>query len=177
MLSVPFPNDSVLGLPLLFGNLADVGVFEVEDVDRHREFGLGFEIDETKEVGERMERRPAEREEERLCRGLGDNAADDGGFNVEVMSILPPPSTARLCKADRRALSVRDWSAVGRAPGTEVIWIVPVSWAYEYRINSVLFGGKVVAKAVRGWGWYAYPLGGFEGWPNPMGGGRWLVWL
>jgi hypothetical protein len=52
---------------LLFGNLADVGVFEVEDVDRHREFGLGFEIDVTSEVGERRERRPADKDEERLC--------------------------------------------------------------------------------------------------------------
>ena len=60
------------------------------------------------------------------------------GFNVEVMSMLPPPSTARLCKANRRALSVCDWSAAGRAAGTEVIWIVPVSWAYEYKINSVV---------------------------------------
>jgi hypothetical protein len=52
---------------LLFGNFADVGVFEVEDADLHREFGLGLEIDETKEVGERMERRPAEKDEDRLC--------------------------------------------------------------------------------------------------------------
>ena len=50
---------------MLFGNLTDVGVFEVEDVDRHREFGLWFEIDETKEVGEIRERRPADKDEER----------------------------------------------------------------------------------------------------------------
>ena len=42
------------------------------DVDRHREgpaheFGLGLETEETKEVGERMERRPAENDDERLC--------------------------------------------------------------------------------------------------------------
>jgi hypothetical protein len=43
------------------------------DVDRHREgpaheFGLGLDIEETKEVGERMERRPEEKDDERLCR-------------------------------------------------------------------------------------------------------------
>jgi hypothetical protein len=31
-------------------------------------FGLGLEIEETNDVGERMERRPAEKNEERLCR-------------------------------------------------------------------------------------------------------------
>ena len=109
-------------------------MFEADDVDRHREgpareFGLGLEMEETKEVGERIERRPDKKDEERPCRSLGDNAADDGGLNVEVMPMLPPPSTARLCKANRRALSVCDCSEVRSAPGTGVIWIVPVSWA------------------------------------------------
>jgi len=61
------------------------------DVDHHREgpaheFGLGFETEETQEIGKRMERSPAEKDDERLChwpyRGLGDNAGDDGGLNV-----------------------------------------------------------------------------------------------
>ena len=56
-----------------------------------------------------------------------------------------------------------------------MIGIVPVSWAQEYRINSVLLGGNVVAKAESGWRRCGYGLSGFEGRPNPMGAGRWLV--
>ena len=85
---------SLLGFHKLAGVLHDR-----HPLDRHREgpahkFGLELETEVTKEVGER---RPTKRTKggcviERY-HGLGDNAGDDG---VKVMSMLPPPSIARL---------------------------------------------------------------------------------
>lgn len=51
------------------------------NVDHHREslaheFGLGFEMEESKEVGERIERRRAEKDGERPSRGPYDGAGD-----------------------------------------------------------------------------------------------------
>jgi hypothetical protein len=159
------------GLLPLFGNLADVGVpFGVyaayekdDDDDRHRvpalaageyaELGVGLDADtdDTSALGESIERRPAENDDDRLCDRICRSLGVVGGFSVAVMSMLPPPSTDRLRSPARSAFSVCACAGVGSAPGTGVSTIVPVSCTYEYRISSVLLGGKVEANAVRGW--------------------------
>jgi len=62
-----------------------------------------------------MERRPTEKDDERLCLssycGLGDNAGDDGGFNVKVMSMLPPPKHSTIVQG--RAKSIERLRLVG----------------------------------------------------------------
>jgi hypothetical protein len=103
-----FPNPS-LGLLVLDRNFADVGVPEgtYPDVDRHfadvAEFG--FELD----VVDRMDNSPADSEDDRLCEcpDRGDRGvAGLGEFNVDEMSMLPPPSTVRLSNDERTVFNV-----------------------------------------------------------------------
>jgi hypothetical protein len=66
-------------------------------------------------VGDRIDKSPAEKEDERVwvCRCLGDLRGGDAGlseFNEDVMSILPPPMTPRLSNADRREFRDFAWS-------------------------------------------------------------------
>ena len=128
-----------LGLLLPLANRAELGVDGVYtaygapvDPARQRALpaGLGVGVAEpTSAFGDRIESSPAEKDDDRLCarswRGFGELS----GFRLAVMSMLPPPSTARLSSPDRSAFSVRACSAEGRAPGTGVISTEPVSWA------------------------------------------------
>lgn len=126
------PN--TLGLLILPPSLAEDGE-EVDDgpnVDGDDvlqrpdpEPGAGLEIEDTNEVGERIDKSPAA-EKDLLCvvvRCRGDL----GECNVEVISILPPPLIERLSNADLTALSVCACSGVEGAPETGVIVTVPVS--------------------------------------------------
>jgi hypothetical protein len=61
------------------------------------------------------------------CRGDLDGIGDEGGCNVDVISILPPPLIERLSNADLTALSVWTCSGVERTPETGVTVTVPVS--------------------------------------------------
>ncbi len=74
-------------------------------------------------VGDRIDKSPAEKEDERVwvCRCLGDLSGGDAGLgecNEDVISILPPPMTPRLSNADRREFRNFGWSGErGRSPG------------------------------------------------------------
>lgn len=83
-------------------------------------------------------------------------------FCEDVMSILPPPTTGRLRREDRKELRV---CVCSNEVGDVVIISEPVSWTYEYSINSVFVGGKVDENAVRG-GIRNLVSGG--GWPSPI---------
>ena len=125
-------SPSTLGLLILPPNLADAGEEagdpnDDDDVLQRPdpEPGPGLEIEDTNEVGERIDKSPAA-EKDLLCvavrcrGGLGE-------CNVEVISILPPPLIERLSNADLTALSVCACSGVERAPETGVIVTAPVS--------------------------------------------------
>lgn len=97
------------------------------------ELGAEVEIEDTNEVGERIERSAeAEKEDALLCvadryRGDLDGLGDEGECNVDVISMLPPPLMERLSNDDRTLLSVYVCSGVRRVPETGVIVTVPVS--------------------------------------------------
>lgn len=126
-------SPSTLGLLILPPNLAETGE-EVDDPNVDEAVlqrpdpepgAAGLEIEDTNEVGERIDNSPAA-EKDLLCEAV--RCRDGlGECNVEVISILPPPFTERLSNADLTALSVCACSAVERAPETGVIVTVPVS--------------------------------------------------
>ena len=125
-------SPNTLGLLILPPNLAEAGEeagdSNVDDDVLQRpdpEPGVGLEIEDTNEVGERIDKSPAA-EKDLLCDDIRCRG-DLGECNVEVMSILPPPLIERLSNADLTALSVCACSGVGRAPETGVIVTVPVS--------------------------------------------------
>lgn len=104
-------------------------------------------MDETNEVGDNIDKSPAENDDDLVCDlkclVLGEVGNPNPKFpfklelepepalefSVALISILPPPKTARLSNPDLSAFRVLAWSGVGRAPGTGVINTVPVSWA------------------------------------------------
>jgi len=105
------PNPSMFGLFIPLEYLAEVGV--CPDGERHlddpalAELGFGLDTFELRDVGDRMERRPAEKDDERPWVGRClDGFGDVSVFNEAVISILPPPSTARLSNAERTAYNV-----------------------------------------------------------------------
>ena len=126
-------SPNTLGLLILPPNLAA----EAEEVDgpnvgddvlqrpAPEPEAAGLEIEDTNEVGERIDKSPAA-EKDLLCDAVRCRG-DLGECNVEVISILPPPLTERLSNADLTALSVCACSAVERAPETGVIVTAPVS--------------------------------------------------
>ena len=126
-------SPNTLGLLILPPNLAA----EAEEVDgpnvdddvlqrpEPEPGAAGLEIEDTNEVGERIDKSPAA-EKDLLCDAVRCRG-DLGECNVEVISILPPPLTERLSNADLTALSVCACSAVERAPETGVIVTAPVS--------------------------------------------------
>jgi hypothetical protein len=123
-------SPNTLGLLILPPNLAEVEV-DGPDVDEDvlqrpdPEPGAGLEIEDTNDVGERIDKSPAA-EKDLLCEAIRCRG-ELGECNVEVISILPPPLIERLSSADLTALSVCACSGVGRAPETGVIVTAPVS--------------------------------------------------
>jgi hypothetical protein len=57
---------------IVVANASTLGLLLEVDIDHHRKvrptFGLGLEMEETNDIGEITERKPAEKDEERLCR-------------------------------------------------------------------------------------------------------------
>ena len=132
---VPFGTSSpkTLGLLILSPNLEETGEavdpnFDVLQRPDPAEPGAGLEIEDTSEVGERIDKNPAA-EKDLLCvaERCRDGIGDEGEFNVEVISILPPPLNERFSNADLTELSVCTCSGVERTPDTGVIVTVPVS--------------------------------------------------
>jgi hypothetical protein len=89
----------------------------------------GIEAEVTREDGERSERRPEERDADRLwddlrC-GICCRCRDD------VISMLPPPTAGRLLRLERTLSNVLSCACVGKIPDGGVMTTVPVSCAYE----------------------------------------------
>lgn len=130
-------SPNTLGLLILLPNLAEVGeevgdpnvaVVVVDDVLQRPdpEPGVGLEMEDTNEVGERIDKSPAA-EKDLLCDPIRCRGGDLGECKVEVISIRPPPLIERLSNADLTALRVWTCSGVGRAPETGVMVTAPVS--------------------------------------------------
>jgi len=104
------------GLLPLLENLGVIGLVaarHLEDallVNGELGVGLVIDMDETSAVGESMDIIPAENDDDRLCprvcRGFGDVIVGVEGLSVDVMSMLPPPSTVRFSSEERTTLSV-----------------------------------------------------------------------
>lgn len=123
----PMPGSpGLLGMPnpnprrAEFGNLPRLGEGEgapepsPEEVEVVADIGIhgagdsgGVEADVTKDVGERRERSPEEKDEERPCVGLRlCCGAGCGWLSDEVMSIRPPPTTPFFRSVERMEFRV-----------------------------------------------------------------------
>jgi hypothetical protein len=117
----PFGMPSPSPTPPVFGNLLLTGDGAGEKPEGARlwegahwpEVAGGVEAEATREVGDKRESNPVEKDEDRLCVGRR-RCCDVGGWcSDEVMSILPPPITDRFRSAVRTELSF--WFCSGEA--------------------------------------------------------------
>lgn len=130
----------------------------------------------TSEDGESIENSPADSDEDRPCEprrpGGPPPATKDCALRDDEMSMLPPPTAFRLSSCERRCPSTRVCSGDAFASGSGVSVRVPSSWAYAYRMSSVLDGGKADENALRGGFRYAVEEEGGGPCPIPRWEGR-----